>query len=276
MAGFFGFFDYTKPGKGVKKEEYKPDFSTFVRIFTSRFWKILRLNMLFVVCSLPLIAVLIMFYPLDNEGNTDAVAQFMYYTACLLYLSVVGFSPVMAGFTYVLRNFARDRHSWGASDFFEHILKNIKQSLVLLVMDSIIFFTLWYLFSVYTRISGLEGADNILIATGIIGRTIILIISAVYFIMHFYIYQIIITFDMKLNQILKNSFIFTVIKLPRNIGVVLLMLVASSLAFGFISQIGLILSFFILPAAICFTVSFITAPVIEKYMMPQKTDNTEA
>ncbi|MCK9479394.1 MAG: DUF624 domain-containing protein [Firmicutes bacterium] len=268
MAGFFGFFDYTKPGKGVEKVDFAPGFKTFFQILFERFWKLISLNLLHVFCSIPLIAVLLAFVPVGD----DSLMQL--YKVCvigLLYLSVVGVAPFITGFTYVLRNYTDDRHAWVFSDFFEHIRKNFKQAGLLFLIDSAIAIIIPFIFSFYTNIaSPAVEASEFIKNISIVARTFVAMFAAVYFMMHFYIYQIMITFDMKLRQIIKNSLIFTLSHLPRNIGVLALIVVIAGLSFGYSIMVGILLGIIIVPTIIGYTVSFIVQPVIKKHMIKQE------
>src|SRR5690606_4360718 len=54
MAGFFGFFDYTKEGKGVYPDEPpKGPIAGFFAILGRKFWKICTINLMYILFSLP-------------------------------------------------------------------------------------------------------------------------------------------------------------------------------------------------------------------------------
>jgi uncharacterized membrane protein YesL len=270
MAGFFGFFDYTKPGKGVDKEEYKPNLGTFFRILLERFWKLLQLNLMYVICSVPLLAVMLLYMPVGLENQDEQMIQtFQFCVGALLYLSVVGFAPVITGFTYVLRNYARDSHAWVFSDFFEQIKKNFKQAAGILAIDALCVLVIPFLYAFYSNVlqQPPEGAAAIYRNAAFIARTLIIIASAVYFIMHFYMFQILVTFDMKLKQIYKNSLIFALAHMPRNLGILLLIGAVAVLTFGFTAIVGVLLSLLISVSLIGYIVNFTVQPVISKHMI---------
>lgn len=65
MAGFFGLFDYNKEGPGVYlNEPPKGPFKTFFTVLGRKFWKIITVNIMYCIFSLPVIvlAVLIGMY----------------------------------------------------------------------------------------------------------------------------------------------------------------------------------------------------------------------
>lgn len=274
MAGFFGFFDYTKPGKGVEKEEFKPNLKTFFRVFFERFWKLIQLNVIYFIFSLPLIAVIFAFVP-TGQDEDKLIGIYKVCVGGLLYLSIIGLAPVITGFTYVLRNFTSDRHAWVLSDFFEHIKKNFKQAMLVFLIDLAVSLIIPFVYNFYSAVitAPAEVANPLLQNASFIARTIIVLFASIYFIMHFYIYNIMITFNLTVKQILKNSLIFALAHLPRNIGVLALAALIAMLTFGYNIEIGILLSFLITPALIGYTVNFIIQPVIKKHMIKTQDDS---
>lgn len=58
MAGFFGLFDYNKEGPGVYlNEPPKSASKTFFTILGRKFWKIITINMMYVLLSIPVIII---------------------------------------------------------------------------------------------------------------------------------------------------------------------------------------------------------------------------
>ena len=58
MAGFFGMFDYSKPGKGVSKEDVqKSGIELYFDILSRRLWKLIKLNLIYVLFSIPAIVI---------------------------------------------------------------------------------------------------------------------------------------------------------------------------------------------------------------------------
>ncbi len=58
MAGFFGFFNYNKEGPGVYlNEPPKGPFKTFFGILGRKFWKVININMMYVIFSIPALIV---------------------------------------------------------------------------------------------------------------------------------------------------------------------------------------------------------------------------
>ena len=175
MAVFFGLFNYEKEGPGISKNApKKKTFIVFFETFFRNFWKFITINLVYGIISLPQI--------------TSGLAS--------------------AGFTHVARNTARDKHSFGLSDFFDTIKKNWKQALgagiINTLVYAIIIFDLWFF---YTSVKGVFG---------IIGLGLMLSVLVIFTMMNYFIWTLMITFKFKLKQIYKNSFNFAVINLKKN------------------------------------------------------------
>lgn len=176
MAGFFGLFNYEKEGPGISKDApKKKTFIVFFETFFRNFWKFININLVYLIVSLPVI--------------TNGLAA--------------------AGITNVTRNIARDKHSFGISDFFETIKKNWKQALPAGIINTLIYIILG--FDIYFFYFGSEGA----MAT--VGLGISLCITFIFTVMQYYIWTLMITFNFKLKQIYKNSFKFVFINMKMNL-----------------------------------------------------------
>ncbi len=260
MAGLFGFFDYSKPGKGVSKDENDSRFKIFFAVLLRKFWKFLQLNILYVICSIPLMFLMTMFVPPFEDTDEYRLKMFFLLLQCLLYISVIGLAPIITGFTYVLRNFSREQHAWVMSDFFEHIRKNFKQSMIVFLID---FVAVFLVLTNYTFYSSLENT-SILIT---IAKTFVVVATIIYFMMHFYIYQIMVTFSMTVRQIYRNSLILTLAHLPRNVGILALISIFAVATFSFGSELGILICLLISVSLIGYTVNFLVQPVINKHLI---------
>lgn len=176
MAGFFGLFNYEKEGPGIEKNApKKKTFLVFFETFFRNFWKFISINIVYNLISIPVITN--------------------------------GFACV--GITNVTRNIARDKHSFGLSDFFETIKKNWKQALGAGIINTLVVFVLvfdiWFFYN--------QNSESMLF-TVLLGITFGLCL--LFAMMNFYIWTLMITFDFSLKQIYLNSFKFVVINLKNN------------------------------------------------------------
>lgn len=176
MAGLFGFFNYEKEGPGIEKDAPKKRGPfRFFEFFFRNFWKLLVNNMVYLFVSLPVV--------------TNGLAQ--------------------AGMTNIARNIARDKHSFGVSDFMDTIKKNWKQGLVLGIINVLVYFILifdaWF-------INNLQQTTLNTIYLGVIFFALF-----VFTIMNYFIWTLMITFKFSVKQILKNSFKFAFLNFKMNL-----------------------------------------------------------
>lgn len=255
------FNNYAKPGKGVDKDVYESRFKVFFDVLYRKFWKMMQLNLLYCVFSIPLIVVFMLFVPAgQSEANT--VTNYLYCIGALLYLSVVGLGFVIPGFTYILRNYSNEQHAFLFSDFWDTIKENFKQGLLLFILDTVLLVVFYLSISFYMVLpdqsAGVQFAKWFLICMALL-----------YFLMHFYIYQIMVTFAMSLGQILKNALILTLGHLPRNLLVFVVVAAIAVITFSISVQMGLLFSGLISVALIGYVVNFTSLDIVKKYMIDQ-------
>ena len=234
MAGFFGLFNYEKEGPGISKNApKKKTFIVFFETFFRNFWKFITINLVYCALNIPLI----------TNGLTSA------------------------GLTNVTRNIARDKHSFGLSDFFETIKKNWKQALPAGIINVLVALVL-----IFDFLTFLPKEDWF----GTIGLGISMSIAFIFLIMNFYIWTLMITFKFSLKQIYRNSFKFVFINLKMNLlcGFVLLLIYAVTVVLAYFGlKYPIILALLIIIGSCCFPafrfllIQFCTFPAIKKYII---------
>lgn len=307
-----GFFtpSYDKPGKGIDPDApQKRSFFRFFDIFFRKFWKFIKINLLYVLVSIPTFTLVFflsgiisnsflsmngteeMFRSIaeqiaqasENAGGADYQYSVLVVTFDLfirliisyLFMTLWGMGPATAGITYILRNFAREEHAWLWSDFKSSFKNNFKQSLIVFVIDIVVFLLLYTAFVVYSQMTG---ALSML-------KYFIVVIAIIYTIMHFYIYPMMVTFDLKLKDLYRNALIFALGKLPSNLFIlVILLLIHVGSAFAAVVYGGnyamlvlfvvLLLEILLLQSFSAFLINFNTYPKMKSYMF-EKDDKSE-
>lgn len=177
MAGFFGFFDYSKPGKGVAKDEpVKPRFLLFWELFFRKFWKLIQLNLLYIAFCLPIVTI----------------------------------GPATAGFIYVLRNMANEQPVFLFSDFWDGFKNNLLQSFVyslILAICSIILSVSWQFYAGNAAVMPWMYIPLMLCA----------MLTMLFIFMSFYVFLMIVTLELPLRLILKNAAILSIVCLKTNV-----------------------------------------------------------
>ncbi len=258
--GFFRNSYYTN-GPGISKEQAKK--KSYFEILTRKFWNLVKLNMLYALCVAPVVllswllsvgyggveGVLRMVSAALEDGKTVAIP-------ILPFLPWIFSGPLGAGMNYVIRNYCRQEHAFVASDFFENTKKNFKQGIAAGTLGTAIVYLFITTVFFYVRVVPPFAVLGVATILGL------LLIST-----SFYIFPIMITFDMNFFDIIKNAFIFAMAKFPQNVLCALIVLCVHILALWFVPVIWVILMVFILVTWSTFTIDYYTWGVIEEYML---------
>ena len=236
MAGFFGLFNYEKEGPGIDKNAPKKHgFVIFFETFFRNFWKFIPINLVYCLVNVPVITN--------------------------------GFANV--GITHVARNTARDKHSFGLSDFFDTIKKNKKQALIAGIINSVVY-TLMIINLVFYWFFTKGFVQSV-------GFGFVMAIFFLFSVMNYYLWTLIITFDFKLKQAYMNSFRFVFVNLKYNllcffiialvfVAAIALLVIFPNFFFA-ILPIEIILYMTIFPAFKALLVQFCTFHSIKKYII---------
>ena len=238
MAGLFNSYYYGKAGKADFTVENLPKNrrELFFQTLRVRFSGIISVNLLFLVFCLPaivwtgfnLLAILAASGLMAEtaEGAEAALdASALQNTAGMLTTYLLGMVPCLGiagigstGEMYVLRNWARDQHSFTLSDFKDAVKGNWKQGLAVGLINGLSLFLMWISYSFY----GQMAATSSLIF--VIPQAMVIIAGCVWWMMNMVIYTMMVTYDMKFSQLVRNSAIMVVARLPLSIGIWLLSL----------------------------------------------------
>lgn len=235
MAGLFGLFDYNKEGPGISKDApKKKTFIVFFETFFRNFWKFMPINLVYWGMSLPLV--------------TNGMAN--------------------VGITHIARNTARDKHSFGLSDFFETIKKNLKQSIIAGIINIVIFALLIFDVVFFFNIKG---------KIGVIGTGIALAMLITFTMINYYLWTLIITFDYTIKQAYSNSFklVFLNFKYSFLVLFVNIFLIATCVGLLFITgtawkyvlAIEFLICLFVYPAFNALLIQYCTFPSIKKFII---------
>ncbi len=255
MAGMFGFLFNQKPGKGVDKDApQKRRIFLFFELYWRKLWNLCKLNLLFALVNAPL-AVLSWF---AYVGVGESVVKYL-----LMATPVFTFFPSLSALTFLLREFSREIPVFLWSDFWAQFKKNYKQSLLAGIIDVVIYAAL---------IFGIRYYGSLAMPVKLVS-TVLLFAAMLFTFANFYVFSMIVTFDMKIRHIFKNAFLFSMIKFPTNLFLLIVLLAIFAVFYltVFTTFFALVLQCLILTTTMWFIVVFGTWPAIEKYMIdPQK------
>ena len=283
MAGFFGLFDYSKEGPGVPKDAPpKSRFRIFFEVLARKFWNIAKVNLLFGIFNIPAILFLFLFAGYlqllitQNLGlSAEEVSQNLFLgtiplMSIFICLPLITVGPAQAGMTYVLRNYSREEHAFIWGDFKEHALKNLKQSLIVSVINT--FVTVLVILDIYFYFN--YRTDNLLITAA---SAFIIMAFIVFMMMSMYIYPMMVTFNLSIKQLYKNAFLFAIMKFLPNLFILIFIFVLLFFSFYY-PVIGYLLFIFITMGLISFITNFYVYSKIDKYMIQpvQQAQNDES
>lgn len=264
------FFNYGKAGPGVEKDgPRRKGVALYFELLWRSFGKLVLANLLYFGVSLPIFAIyfLITTYFL-SMAMPEAIGTLSFvqlnFLIALLVVILWGAGPVSAGFTYILRNTAREEHFFTCSDFFEKSKESFKRGLGFLIIDILVFICSGYAIYVYHSLAEKSGG----IYTVLFFVTCLTLFF--YTIMHFYMYEFEITFENSFLMVYKNSLIMAFATLPMCALITAIIYLSTFIILGYFNPlIVLFVSALLWISTMRFAVDFYTARTIKKTIMPR-------
>ena len=243
-------FDYSRPGLGLSKEQVENERYRFFKIFFRKFLKLVAINMLYFV------SVIMFFLPVAAVITAKNPGSRLLFYISMLPITFTG--PMTAGFVFVIRGFTRQEHVFLWHDYWNAIKSNWKQAIGVGFISVVLFIFAYTAFNFYYN----QMLGNIVYLAPLI---ILCIISVCVLFMHYYIYLLMITFKLKLKQIYRNAFAFSLINPFRNtlISVSLFLMVLLC----WIIPVMLLLIPFLLLSTFGLIATYNAWPAIQKHMI---------
>ncbi len=298
LAEFFNFNRDNRPD--AQEEDTTPGVKWYFKSLWRKFWKLSALNIMMMIAAIPIFVAVFVFINIDTTPTGSSVLFPQIYGAHLMdanpvttflldlfgkqspvpvynatgswiaiavcaLIVIVTFGWQNAGLTYVLRSMVRGEPVFLISDYFYAIRKNWRQGLFLGIIDFFAIFLLVYDLIFFWGQTGTFLMD--------VGFYAICAVGILYFFMRFYLYLLMVTFNLSIRKILKNALIFAVLGAKRNLmgllGIILL--TAANLVFlpllSFNIVIALILPFLFYFSFTAFTSAYAAYPIIDRYMI---------
>lgn len=225
--------NYSAPGPGVSKNaRRKKGIARFYEIFFRKFWDLIKLNILYIVTLLPTFAVIFLlsgiisnkfgysesvinalqssnqnFSEIDAANVSVTMDLLIRFTVSVVFTILWGGGPATAGFVYILRSFLWEEPVFLVSDYFKRIRMNFKQSLTVWIIDIIVFVLLCLAYFVYNSM------PSILYFL----KYVILVLAFFYTMLHLYINHLMVTYELSIPQLYKNSALFALSSLPFSV-----------------------------------------------------------
>ena len=248
---------YGKSGKGDFRKEDLPEnrWQLFWEMLRTRLSALCRLNLMYVVVWLPTLIVIGMTFMSglsnlntllaardgtlkqmveESAGTVNAITytdeeiatlaeadpmgylQSSIYTMLLILIPCIAITgPCTAGVSYVVRNWARDEHAFIWSDFKDAVKENWKQGLAVSVITGFLPMLLYVGWQFY----GQMAAKSMLM---VVPQMLVLMIGVIWAICITYIYPLMVSYQLKFRDLLRNALLMGVARLPMSVGIRLL------------------------------------------------------
>ena len=230
------FNNYDKPGKGVEKNKPKKlPIVIFFETAVRKYWKFIQSGALFTLFSIPWLIFLyiglyfILYMPISSiirdmdPTQASLMASMICATLSFFLVTLWGSGPLCSAFSFVMRSFVYEKPIWIVSDSKPILKENLKQSLVVMLIDVGVLGLSAVAMEMYWTLEKTMPNGAVVFQ---IFQDILLFIIIVYTIMHPYIYQLMITFDCTIKELYKNAMFLSLAKLPLNL---LLMLIGAAI-----------------------------------------------
>ena len=247
------FSNYEKVGKGVSKDpDNKIALFRFIDIYTSHFSKLVALNFIFLLALLPFAGIMFVEY-LDLEVSAYYILMYV-----LFVLSGIFVGPAICGFMKVLRNISCRRPVFIWADYWRAFRLNFKQGAIMGVIDMFAVVAMSFAFPLYYRLGEENSFFNI-------PFLICIVVTFIFIMMHFYIYLLIVSTNLSLWQILRNSLFLTAIEIKTsiiNLLTTVILVLASVLLFPWT-----VLLLIVLPSFLGLLYAFNCFPAIRQHII---------
>ena len=285
-------------------EDTTPNIKYFFKLLWRKLTKLVSINLLAILQFVPIFAALAVYfwadttpvitntaYPImqgisDFESATPADMMMLFTSsiqsnelyitpfimsivAVLILIFALTFGLWNVGLAYLMRETVIGNPVFIFSDMKHAIKRNFKQGILFGILDLIL---LVILYVDFTYLGGLPSsfyADFMYVA--------IIAISVIYLLMRFYLYLMLITFDIKITKLFKNALIFVVLGLKRSLLAVvwiIIMIFINILIFMLIPPLGIIFPILYMPAFPLFTTTYAAYPTIKQYMIDPVPQNS--
>ena len=237
----FNQFYYGKSGKGDFRKEDRPKnrWQLFWEMLKIRFSALVRLNLMYAVPWLPAMIVMMMgalalvtgintaateLAPDALSRHTLELFQGTLTTTMLLLIPCITITgPFTAGISYITRNWSRDEHAFIWADFKDAVKANWKQSLVISFITSLVPIVLYVCWMFY----GQMAADTPFM---VVPQVLTLMLGIIWYMALTYFYPLIVSYQLRMRDVLRNGFLLAIARLPFSVAVRLGLVIPSAIA----------------------------------------------
>lgn len=267
MGDFPGFFDFTKPGSGLLDDNRYHPFIRFWKRYGRHFTRLICVNALYALVTLPVFVWLMALINTTSMelgfGAISVMGTVLLsivinwpgaVLVALLIVSILLMGPATAALSYATLNCAWDRPGMFWAGFWSAWKENWKQSLPIGLVDVLACFGTLYYFVDGTIAFG---------SFAPVLKVVWCIFMLIYCMIRVYVYPIMVTVELPMGALIKNSMILSILKPGRPLSVILITAVLCLMCV--VADLVIVPLF--LYSFVAFSAAFFTQPVIEKYLI---------
>lgn len=272
MAGLFQSNNQTQGQSKVKGDK----FMGLINLIIRRIWDITKVSLISFLFYIPFLLVVwlvtywfmpaagaeIFNYRIYTPSDAALIDMIRRITLGLILITVpvTVFGPAAAGATYVYKCFVTGKAVFIWSDMWNHIKKFFGKAMIITVIDVFILFLCGIALQFYPQV--LDGFFKMLVIY------LIAIFLVLFMFMHFYIYQLLIDYNLSIVKLYRYSFVFSLIRFFPNLIILLVCMILTLAPFAIHILVGNgLLMFFTI--GICGTIiNYYSWPAIEKHFEP--------
>ena len=227
-------------------------------IFLGKFWKLIELNLINTLFSLPIILAVLCFLMMENTSLSYPLV------IILLLMQAVFIGPMTAATVRILRNFILGKPTFLWTEYISRFKSNFKGGAVLGVLDVLLFSGVAAGVYVYPNL--IENSGNDLLYVPFI---LMFSVAIVVVMMNFYAFLMLTSTNVGIRGTIKNSLALAFVAIKKNILTLVIMILIVGV-FAFLTYLNFY-TIFALPflpfSQAWLVICFNSYPVIQKYVI---------
>lgn len=255
-------------GSGIAKNApKKKGFFRYMDIWKNKFWKLIELNLFYTIFLLPAVGAVVSFFLGLNGVISVLITKILISVFAILF--VVLFGPATAGLMKVMRNYVIEKPTFMIYDFMKTFKSEFKNAFLIGFLDCLLVCCVASALYIYPEMAKQAENNFYYVLLGVTASVALLA-----FLMNFYLFLILISTNISMKNVFKNSLYLAIVALKRNaitfliVGGVIAGIVALLCILPF-SIAVIVLTFlpFIPATWLALVVAFNSYPIIQKHII---------
>jgi uncharacterized membrane protein YesL len=214
MSGFINNYYYGKAGKADFTPENLPDSRSklFFEMLRIHFSGLCAVNLFYLIFCIPALLWTLTFLPVLMAAEQDIQSVWgnltIYLIGMVPCLTIAGAGA--PGLMYICRNWARDQHAFLVSDFKDQVKANWKQGMVVGLVNGLSLLISYVAVMYYSQMA--QGG-----LLWVIPEALVVMMLALWWMINMLIFPMMVTYDMNLRTLIRNSALIAAARLPWSI-----------------------------------------------------------